>query len=162
MGEGRDLQSLVGYQLKRVHMLFAAEAGKALADLNITPAKLAALLYIRDNTGCDQSALGRALSVNRSSAMKLVDILEELQLIERQPGRDLRSNALQLTAHGQARVKLMLSKLRGSDERVAGELSSGEIDQLLGLLRKLRGHQTETEAMAPIPASSAGTRASLP
>ncbi|MFP5432659.1 MAG: MarR family transcriptional regulator, partial [Alphaproteobacteria bacterium] len=40
-------------------------------------AKFTALLLIRDNPGCDQTALGRALSVNRSSAMKLVNILEE-------------------------------------------------------------------------------------
>ncbi len=40
-------------------------------------------MLIKDNAGCEQSALGRALSINRSSAMKLVNALSDKGLIER-------------------------------------------------------------------------------
>jgi len=103
----------------------------------VTPAKLTALLLIRANPGCDQTALGRALSINRSSTMKLVNFLAERGLVERRPGRDLRTNALYLLPGTEQRIDEMVQALRESDARVAARLSSAERAELAGLLRKL-------------------------
>lgn len=138
MNEGNELQRLLGFQLLMAELHMGNRAREALAPFGITPAKLAALLIIRDNPGCDQSALGQALWVNRSSAMKLVNALTEQGLVERQPGRDLRTNALHITAGGRDRLEAMVRCLDEADADAAAALSAEEQRQLLALLRKLR------------------------
>ena len=59
------------------------------------------------------------------------------RLIERRPGRDLRTNALYLRPGAEQRIDEMVQALRESDARVAERLSSAERAQLAGLLRKL-------------------------
>jgi DNA-binding MarR family transcriptional regulator len=137
MKQGPDLQGLLGYQIQRVHLVMETDARAALAPFDLSPAKVTALTLIRDNPGSDQTALGRALSVNRSSAMKLVNILVERNLIERRPGRDLRTNALHLLPEGEALLAQMLDGARHSDARMTARLSAEEVRTLHALLRKL-------------------------
>ena len=132
MKQGSDLDGLLGYRIELAHLVAIEDARRALADYGLTPAKLTALLLIRANPGCDQTALGKALSVNRSSAMKLVNVLVDRGLIERRPGRDLRTNALHLLPGGEERVTEMLEALRESDRRLAANLTT-----LMTLLKKL-------------------------
>lgn len=142
--DGEDLTGLVGYQLQMANLRVSGEAREALAALDISPAKVTALLLIRDNEGCEQSALGRAFSINRSSAMKLVNGLTERGLIERKPGRDLRSNALHLTERGREELARMVAAVRSADEEVAAVLSGRERAELMRLLAKLRQGRTDS------------------
>ena len=137
MKQGTDLDGLLGYQLQRSHLLITDDARRALMPHDITPAKLTALLLIRTNPGCDQTALGRALSINRSSAMKLVNFLVERGLVERRPGRDLRTNALHLLPGAEERVQEMVKALGESDAHMTERLTATERGQLFNLLRKL-------------------------
>ena len=137
MKQGSDLDGLLGYRIELAHLVAIEDARQALANYGLTPAKLTALLLIRANPGCDQTALGRALSVNRSSAMKLVNVLVDRGLIERRPGRDLRTNALHLLPGGEERVTEMLEALRESDRRLAANLTPAERTTLMTLLKKL-------------------------
>src|SRR3546814_18851745 len=91
-------------------------ARQALDEFRISPAKVTALGLIAANPGCGQSALARALSINRASAMKLVNVLEEHGLVQRRPGRDLRTNALHLTDKAKADMPVVLAKLAESDK----------------------------------------------
>lgn len=137
MKQGADLQSLVGYRVQRANLLLDGDARAALADFDLSPAKLTALILIRDNPGCDQTTLGRALNINRSSAMKLVNILADKGLVERQPGRDLRTNALVLLPKGLHQVDAMLVVLRRSDARMTERLDPQEVETLRTLLGRL-------------------------
>jgi DNA-binding MarR family transcriptional regulator len=137
MKHGSDLDGLLGYQLQMANLLALGDARDALAKHDITPAKLTALLLIQANPGCDQTALGRALKINRSSAMKIVNFLEERGLIERRAGRNLRTNALYVRPEGSKRVKDMVGALHEADEELSGRLSASERDTLFKLLRKL-------------------------
>lgn len=137
MKQGSDLQALLGYQVQRAHLIMEADARAALSSFDLSPAKLTALILIRDNPGSDQTALGKALSVNRSSAMKLVNILAERNLIERRPGRNLRTNALHLLPEGESLVVAMLEGARRSDARMTARLTADEVRTLHVLLRKL-------------------------
>ena len=137
MKQVSDLERLIGYQLQRSHMIVVDDAREALRIHDITPAKLTALLMIRASPGCDQTALGRALDTNRSSAMKLVNFLVDRGLVERRPGRDLRTNALHLRPGVEERIREMLKTLGESDARMSEQLTPEERVQLLTLLRKL-------------------------
>lgn len=138
MKHGSDLDDLLGYRIELAHLIAIEDARQALAPFGLTPAKLTALLLVRANPGCDQTALGKALSVNRSSAMKLVNVLVDRGLIERRPGRDLRTNALHLLPGGEERVAEMLDRLTESDRRLAVSLTAVERATLMALLKKLR------------------------
>ncbi|MEJ7925721.1 MarR family transcriptional regulator [Sphingobium sp. AN641] len=137
MKQGSDLKALMGYQVQRAHLIMEADARAALSSFDLSPAKLTALILIRDNPGSDQTALGKALSVNRSSAMKLVNILADRNLVERRSGRDLRTNALHLRPEGEALVAAMLDATRQSDARMTARLTADEVRTLHTLLRKL-------------------------
>ena len=132
-----DLDSLIGYQLQVAYLLMTADARRVLEPQGLTPAKLTALMLIRANPGCDQSALARALSINRSSAMKLINGLTARGLIERRAGRNLRTNALHLMPEGEQCMLAMLTELRGSDQHMTERLNSSEKATLTTLLRKL-------------------------
>lgn len=144
---GKELAGLIGYQVQLANLLLNELARTALAEFQISPAKLSALLLIRDNPGCEQSALGRVLSINRSSAMKLVNVLADRSLVERRPGRNLRSNALHLTEQGRAEIADMAQTLRNSDDAAAAALSINERAEMLRLLGKLQHGKSLTEAL---------------
>jgi DNA-binding MarR family transcriptional regulator len=144
MNRGQELRDSLGYQLQLAYLSAMEDLREELAPFGLTPAKLTALLLIRDNPGCDQTALGRALGVNRSSAMKIVNMLVDRSLVERRPGRDLRTNALHLTPAGDAGVKDMLTSARVADQRLTERLSAHDRDTLLRLLTSLAaGSATE-------------------
>lgn len=137
MKQGADLQTLVGYRVQQANLLMETDARAALGDFDLSPAKMTALILIRDNPGCDQTALGRALSINRSSAMKLVNILADKGLVERRPGRDLRTNALALLPEGARQLEFMVAAVRQSDARMTQRLSADELTTLHDLLARL-------------------------
>ena len=137
MKQDSDLETLLGYQMQRAYVLMSDDARRVLEPYGLSPAKLTALLMIRANPGCDQTALGRALDINRSSAMKLVNLLAAQGFVERRPGRNLRTNALHLTPHGETQLTKMLESLRASDRQMCAGLSAAEAATLIGLLGKL-------------------------
>lgn len=140
--EGTDLHEQLGYQLQRINLQLMDRARVALCEFRISPAKVAAMVLIRDNAGCDQSALGRALSINRASAMKLVNALAECDYVERRPGRDLRTIALHLTRNGHEALGRMIIALRASETDFSAPLDCAEQAELMRLLRKLRRGRT--------------------
>lgn len=137
MKQGQDLRQLVGYQLQRASLVAEQDARRALASFGLSPAKLTALVLVRDNPGCDQTALGYALGINRSSAMRQVNILEERGLIERRAGRDARTNALHLTAKGQQQVEEMLIAINIADQALVETLSPQEAASLSAMLERI-------------------------
>lgn len=148
MKHGSDLEGLLGYRLQMANLLAIGDARDGLAEHGITPAKLTALLLIRANPGCDQTALGRALMINRSSAMKIVNFLEDKGFIERRPGRNLRTNALHIRVEGDARLAAMLERLEEVDACLSEQLTAGERETLFKLLKKLGPARVKRAAAA--------------
>lgn len=148
MKHDSDLDTLLGYQMQRAHLTVTGDARRVLEPYGLTPAKLTALLLIRANPGCDQTALGSALSINRSSAMKLVNALVAGGFIERRAGRNLRTNALHLLPHGAGQLSDLLESLRQSDREMSARLTETERATLFALLGKLgpaRARRTQEE-----------------
>lgn len=69
--------------------------------------------------------------------MKIINLLVERDLIERRPGRNLRTNALHLTEGGSAALAAMLDAVRESDVRMSARLTDAGRGYLFTLLRKL-------------------------
>jgi len=128
----------IGYQLHLAARFALHEAHEALAAMALTPARVTALIHIRDQPGCDQAALGRFLMINRSAGMKIANRLAECGLIERRQGRDKRSRGLFLTPAGMAALDGTLACLAEAEARFCARLDPDEQSQFLGLLQKLQ------------------------
>jgi DNA-binding MarR family transcriptional regulator len=134
------LPSLLGYVLRRTQSAvfedFAAtfaQAGEAL-----TPGEFGLLVLVDRNAGLSQMALARALGIDRST---LVPILDRLQardlLIRHRSPTDGRMHALALTPPGEKALARFARLVRLHEKRIAGDLSAAEIRTLIALLEKV-------------------------
>lgn len=133
----QDLENSFGYQLRLLHLEADRRARLALEAFGMTPARVTALLVIAAQTGCTQTALGEALSINRASAMKMVNALEALGLVSREPAADPRAHALTLTAAGSEALDAMLDALRRADEEMLAPLDPQAQRELFATIRLL-------------------------
>jgi DNA-binding MarR family transcriptional regulator len=101
------LPGLIGYNLRKAQTAVFQDFSRSLQDCNITPGQFGVLVLIQANAGLNQTSLGRALGIDRSTVVAVIDKLE---------GRGL------VTAH---------------EARIANDLSSGEQAQLIALLSRL-------------------------
>jgi DNA-binding MarR family transcriptional regulator len=117
----------------------------AMADVQITPGQFGVLVLIEANPGSSQSALARAIGIERSTMVAVINTLEGRNLVERRASKvDRRSNALVLSPGGVAMMDKLRPIVEGHEDRIAGNLSPTERRQLIDLLRRLPdGPQTK-------------------
>lgn len=134
------LPSLLGYMLRRTQSAvfgdFAAtfaRAGEAL-----TPGEFGLLVLVERNAGLSQMALARALGIDRST---LVPILDRLQargfLVRQRSPTDARTHALALTPAGDKALTRFARLVRAHERRIASGLSPVETRTLIELLEKV-------------------------
>ena len=128
----------IGFQLRRLDLLAMGVLHDCVTRLGVTPARAAAVSFIGEHAGCDQAALAQALGINSASAMAAVNELVALGAVERQPGRDRRSNALRLTAVGVALRAELEDVFRDHDAAFFGCLTPEESDAFRRIILKLR------------------------
>jgi DNA-binding MarR family transcriptional regulator len=134
------LPSLLGYVLRRAQSAvfddFAntfAKAGEAL-----TPGEFGLLVLVDRNAGLSQMALARALGIDRSTLVPILDRLQERGLLMRHRSpTDGRTHALALTPAGEKALARFARLVRAHEKRIASQLSSAEIRLLIDLLEKV-------------------------
>jgi DNA-binding MarR family transcriptional regulator len=134
------LPSLLGYVLRRTQSAvfddFVAtftHAGEAL-----TPGEFGLLVLVDRNAGLSQMALARALGIDRSTLVPILDRLQERGLLMRHRSpTDGRTHALALTAAGEKALARFTRLVRGHEKRIASHLSAAEIRTLIELLEKV-------------------------
>ena len=131
------LPSLLGYRLRLAQQAVFRDFASSVAELS--PGRVGILLLVEANPGVTQSRLAQAVSLDRSTMVGVVDMLEGKGLIERRRGADRRTNGLWLTVEGRAMVARLKRRIHAHERRVAARLSAQERVQLLALLAKLSG-----------------------
>jgi len=131
------LPGLVGYQLRLAQLAVFRDFEAATAGLGVTPGRFGMLVLIEANPGVTQSGLARAVGLDRSTMVAVLDGLEDRGLIERRQGRDRRTNGLWLTAGGRRLLAQMKRRVAAHEARVAARLTARERKKLLELLRRL-------------------------
>ena len=135
------LPSLLGYVLRRAQSaVFADFAGTfAKAGEALTPGEFGLLVLVERNAGLSQMALARALGIDRST---LVPILNRLQtrglLVRRSSPTDGRTHALGLTPAGEKALVKFARLVKAHEKRIASHLSASETRILIELLEKVR------------------------
>ena len=131
------LPSLLGYRLRLAQQAVFRDFASSVAELS--PGRVGILLLLEANPGVTQGRLAQAVSLDRSTMVGVVDMLEGRGLIERRRGADRRTNGLWLTVEGRAMVARLKRRIHAHERRVAARLSAQERVQLLALLAKLSG-----------------------
>jgi DNA-binding MarR family transcriptional regulator len=131
------LPSLLGYRLRLAQQAVFRDFAASVPELS--PGRVGILLLLEANPGITQSRLAHAVSLDRSTMVGVVDVLEGRGLVERRRGEDRRTKGLWLTGEGGALVARLKRRIQAHERRVASRLTPGEREQLLALLGKLAG-----------------------
>ncbi len=132
------LPGLIGYQLRRAQVRVFNDFLETMKDMGVTPGQFGVIAIIGANPGLSQSALARAVGIERSTIVAVIDRLEILGLASRQPSpTDRRSHALVLSEEGRAVLARLKERVVGHETRIAGDFTPGEQAQLIDLLKRL-------------------------
>lgn len=131
------LPSLLGYRLRLAQQAVFRDFAASVPELS--PGRVGILLLLEANPGITQSRLAHAVSLDRSTMVGVVDVLEGRGLVERRRGEDRRTKGLWLTGEGAALVARLKRRIQAHERRVASRLTPAEREQLLALLGKLAG-----------------------
>ena len=139
--KGRGLlPDLLGYNLRRAQVALFQDFAAATAEHDVTPGQFGVLVPIDATPGLNQTELGDAMGVDRSTVVAEIDRLQTRNLVERRPvPGDRRSHALHLTAQGQQLLTRMVPAVRAHETQFSGHLTEAERRQLIALLKKLAG-----------------------
>jgi DNA-binding MarR family transcriptional regulator len=134
------LDSLVGYAVRRAQIRVYESFIDALEPWGITPPRFAAMVFVSLNPGLKLTQLARIMGIARSGVVILVDALEDLGYMVRQPvPEDRRAFSLALTDKGAADLLKITAIVQAQDRATIGTLAPHEQVELHRLLHKLCG-----------------------
>ncbi len=132
------LPDTVGYHLRRAQIALFANFNRAVGARKITAGQFGVLTLIGANQGLTQSALARAVGIERSTMVATIDLLQKKELVERRPSpKDRRSNALYLSEKGVAMVDDLKRIVREHEDQVLASLSGEEREALRDMLSRI-------------------------
>lgn len=132
------LSELLGYHLRRAQLAVFADFARSMTGIDLTPGQFGVLARIAANPGLSQSALGRAIGIERSSVVAVIDRMEKRKLVVRgKTEGDRRANALSLSAEGAKLFRDASRRVRAHERRIVRGLTPAEARVLATLLRKI-------------------------
>jgi DNA-binding MarR family transcriptional regulator len=136
---GLDLVSdSLGYAIKRAQVRSYELYFRLLGQDDLSPARMTALSLIATEQQINQATLGLRLKIRGPSVVKVVDALEALGLVRREPVEsDRRRYALALTPAGRRKLQQFQVKVAAYEQALAGALSDAERRQLIDLLERV-------------------------
>jgi DNA-binding MarR family transcriptional regulator len=129
------LAGLLGYRLRLAQQAVFRDYASSVGE--VSPGRVGILLLVESNPGVTQSRLARAVHLDRSTMVGVIDKLEGRGLIERRRGEDRRTNGLWLTRSGRSLLARMKERIEQHERRFAARLTPAERGQLIALLEKL-------------------------
>jgi DNA-binding MarR family transcriptional regulator len=136
--EPKQFRRNIGYAIRRAQMRVYDDFYATLADLDTTPTRFTLMLLIRENHGIRSVDLARMLGVARSGMVRLIDELEQRELIARKVDqKDRRNQSLVLTSLGRRKLGRMEKAVEKHETQVTADLSKNEREKLLELLWRI-------------------------
>jgi len=132
------LPDLLGYQLRLAQLAAFRDFEQHVGALGVSPGRVGVLALIEANPGVTQSELARAVGLDRSTMVPLLDRFEKRGVVERHRGADRRTNGLWVTQSGKRLLFEIKRRIAAHEERIASALSRGERAKLMALLKKLQ------------------------
>ncbi len=132
------LPGLIGYQLRRAQVRVFNDFLESMKDIGVTPGQFGVMAIIGANAGLSQSALARAVGIERSTIVAVIDRLEARGLAHRRPSpTDRRSHALVLSEKGQVALARVKERVVDHERRIAENFTPAEQSRLIDFLKRL-------------------------
>jgi DNA-binding MarR family transcriptional regulator len=129
------LRDFAGPKLRVLWNLLSSRVEAVLAPFGMRNGGYSSLAIIAANPGCSQNQLAKALGMDKSAVVLVLDDLERRGLVRRKRStRDRRRHDLSLTAEGEAIMMEMSVHVASVGQPIRNALSKREYDQLLSLL----------------------------
>ena len=137
-----DLPQDLAFLIAQVGSHAQNSFGRHVDPLGLRLAHVGVLKAIFRADGLTQRELGNALGMFPSNLVKLIDELEEKDLVRRgKSTEDRRSYMLQLTEKGQAVAFELIALTRAHQDRICTSLAPAERKELTRLLQKIATEQ---------------------
>jgi len=131
------LADWIGFHLRLAQDASFRAFAKHSGHPHMKPGRFAAMMVIHNNPGITQTALGRAISRDKSTVTPLVQELHRHGFVRRRPSTiDRRSITLTLTRAGEAALTDLLVHARAHDRRLDAIVGRRKT-ALIALLRKI-------------------------
>lgn len=136
----------IGYLIRRAHQLGGAAMEPVFAAEGLTGMQWSALVSIWFKRGETAAELARDLGHDKGAMTRLVDAVEERGWVTRErTGDDRRRIILRLTPEGEALALRCKKRVLACWNEWLADWPREEIEQLIGLLQKLRDTLTTAE-----------------
>ena len=135
-----SLMGLAGYHMRIAHALVFQDFRNRLGATGITPAHLGILLVVSENKHISQTSLSKAMRMDRSSLVGVIDKLEAKGWLKRgKPTTDRRRNELYITSAGTKMLQEIWPNVQAHEEAITERLTVRERETFLRLLAKVAG-----------------------
>ena len=140
-----------GYLVSRMGLFAARRFGERLASLGLTTRMWGLLNVLDAEEAVTQQQLGRAVGMDPSSMVAVVDELEGKGMVERRRHpTDRRAHALYLTEAGRHTLTRGRALAREAQEELLAPLSPDERRQLHDLLLRMATAAGQVEGQPPV------------
>lgn len=137
---GFDINESLGFLLSKCHQKAFQIFRDKISAYNVTPPQFAVLAFLLKKDGQSQIQLGTAMEMDRTTTSGIIDRLESQGLVERRHSpEDRRVFLIYLTEAGRELEETLSRLSLEANTEVASNLSKDEKQNLLALLKKLRG-----------------------
>lgn len=138
------LDKLIGYHLRRAQSAVFSDFRLAMSDDQITPGQYGVLSLIEANKGLNQTTLSKAIGIERSTMVAVIDLLEKRNLVARHKSpTDKRSYALDLTNAGKKLLKKVTDKVDRHEKNISTNLTETETKTLISLLKRVAAPEAD-------------------
>ena len=134
----RTSRHIFGYRLGLLARQWRHQVDQTVKALDLTEATWRPLLHL-NHLGDEvrQKDLAESMGIDGSSLVRLLDMLEERDLIRRADGRDRRCKLVTLTPEGRALMERTRAVVIALEEDMLRGLNDDEMDTLIRLLGKI-------------------------
>jgi DNA-binding MarR family transcriptional regulator len=130
-------QHFLGPRVRVLWNLLSARMLEALEPFGLKTGAFSTLALIAANPGCSQTALARALGMDKSAIVPMIDELEQRGLARRvRSSEDRRRHALEVTGAAQTLIDQMHGAVAAVGAPIREAMTPEEYRQLLSLLER--------------------------
>lgn len=134
----------IGHLLRRAYQRHMAIFQETVPDATLTPTQFVVLCTVRDHDGCEIADIARATAIDEPSVRGIVERLKWRGLLDakHEPG-DARHMRMSLTPEGAVLTARTVPFAREISEVTFGDLNAQERNELIALLRRISGMETD-------------------
>ena len=130
-------ETFLGPRLRLLWNLLSAKMLEALEPFGLKTGAFSTLALIAANPGCSQTELARALGMDKSAVVPIIDDLEQRGLARRvRSAEDRRRHALEVTGAAQALIDQMHASVTSVGRPIRQAMTPEEYRLLLSLLER--------------------------